>query len=123
MAEKHKTGAEYFAIERCEIDCKNDKGENVRKFMPIFFCKDVIALFSFVAQRREYHPQTDLIELFGCDKGGKILPSLKRVVNIKKVISEFSSPHHRRMKRSTYQEGSFPQSFLPLRSCTLFFVR
>ena len=41
LAEKHKTGAEYFAIERCEIDCKTEKGENVRKFMPVFFCKAV----------------------------------------------------------------------------------
>ena len=112
LSEKRKTGAEYFAIEKCDMDCKDDKGKNVRKFLPVFYCKDVIGLFKFVSQRRGYHSQTDLIQLFGCDKGGKILPSLKRTVNIKKVVSEFSSPHHRRIKRSSYQDGAFPQSFL-----------
>ena len=92
LSQKRKTGAEFFGIQRCEMDCKNDEGKNIRDFRPVFYCKDVIGLFRFVSQRRGYHSQTELIELFGCDKGGKILPSLKRTVNIKKVVSEFSSP-------------------------------
>ena len=94
------------------MDCKDDNGKNMRDFRPIFYCKDVIGLLEFVSQRRGYHAQTDLMELFRCDKGGKILPFLKSLVNLKKLVSESSSPHHRRIKRSSYKDGAFPQSLL-----------
>ena len=59
LADKHKTGAEFFGIQRCEMDCKDEKGKDIREFRPVFYCKDVIGLFKFVAQRRNYHSQTE----------------------------------------------------------------
>ena len=48
LTEKHKIGAELFAIERCEMDCKDDNGKNMRDFRPIFYCKDVIGLLKLL---------------------------------------------------------------------------
>ena len=113
LLEKRRTGAEFFTVEKFEMDVAVDRanpGQFKREFRPVFYCKNVIELFKFVAHRRGYHPQTDLIELFGCDKGGKILPSVKKVVNIKKVVDEFSSPSCKG-KRSSYQQGAFPKAF------------
>ena len=62
------------------------------QFMPIYYGKNVVGLFKFIAEGRGYHPQTEIIELFVFVKGGKVCPSLKKVVNIKKVDSESSSP-------------------------------
>ena len=110
LVEKRKVGAEFFAIERCEMEVKGEKrGQVVMADRPVFYCKDIPGLFKFVAERRGYHAHTELMQLFGYDKGGQKTPSLKKVVNIKKVVSEFSSPHR---KKFSYQAGAFSGKFL-----------
>ena len=110
LSVQRKEAAHFFAIERIELDVIGKPKEQVRKFMPVFYCKDVPGLFRFIAERRQYHSLTDLMVLIGFDKGGKDPPTLKRVVNIQKIHDEFSSPHHRK-KRSSYQQGAFPRAF------------
>ena len=36
LSEKHKTGKEFFAIEPCESDFKDDKEKTGRDFMSVF---------------------------------------------------------------------------------------
>ena len=79
------------------------------KFIPIFYCKNVVDLFKFIAEGRGYHPQTEILELFGFDKGGKVCPSLKKVVNLKKLESEVSRPLKK--NQASYEQGAFPKVF------------
>ena len=39
------------------------------QFMPIYYGKNVVGLFKFIAEGRGYHPQTEILELFGFDEG------------------------------------------------------
>ena len=98
----------FYACENIEIDStlKNEQlGPDGKVSRPVFYCKDLKGLISYVKEAREIHPRTSCMLKIGIDSGGSFL---KITLNICRIEDDLSSPQK---KRQSYEQGASARHF------------